>query len=187
MDMSSQSGGSRATIQRLIAVSKLDKELLDMVDSKKIGIRQGVDLATLPSDEQKTVHNVIKEPEVTLTSDSPKSAEKAKAGTSSEKSVKVEKKKEQEKAASRTAVASIGMFTGDGGGLRNTSFLDSEIDDIISDSGADETQEKVIRFALSKVGYPYNQDLRTSGKAYDCSSLAYYSWEDAGVWNLLTA
>ena len=75
----------------------------------------------------------------------------------------------------------VGMFTGDGGGLRNTSFSDSEIDDIIADSGADETQEKVIRFALSKVGYPYNQDLRTSGKAYDCSSLAYYSWEDAGV------
>ena len=60
---------ARATIQRLIAVSKLDKELLDMVDSKKIGIRQGVDLATLPSDEQKTVHKVIKELEVTLTWD----------------------------------------------------------------------------------------------------------------------
>ena len=69
VEMSSQSGESRATIQRLIAVSKLDKELLDMVDSKKIGIRQGVDLATLPSDEQKTVHKVIKELEVILTWD----------------------------------------------------------------------------------------------------------------------
>ena len=69
VEMSSQSGESRATIQRLIAVSKLDKELLDMVDSKKIGIRQGVDLATLPSDEQKTVHKVIKDLEVTLTWD----------------------------------------------------------------------------------------------------------------------
>lgn len=75
----------------------------------------------------------------------------------------------------------IGVFTGDGGGLRNTSFSDGEIDEIIADSGADETQEKVIRFALSKVGYPYSQDLRTSGSAYDCSSLAYYSWENAGV------
>lgn len=75
----------------------------------------------------------------------------------------------------------IGTFTGDGGGLRNTAFSDSEIDEIVEKSGADKKQEKVIRFALSKVGYPYSQDLRTSGKAYDCSSLAYYSWKEAGV------
>ena len=66
----------------------------------------------------------------------------------------------------------VAMFTGDGGGLRNTSFSDGEIDEIVAASGADETQEKVIRYALSKVGYPYSQDYRTSGKAYDCSSLA---------------
>ena len=75
----------------------------------------------------------------------------------------------------------IGTFTGAGGGLRNTAFTEDEIDEIVADSGANKTQEKVIRFALSKVGYPYSQDLRTSGKAYDCSSLAYYSWEAAGV------
>ena len=75
----------------------------------------------------------------------------------------------------------VAMFTGDGGGLRNTSFSDGEIDEIVAASGADDTQEKVIRYALSKVGYPYSQDYRTSGKAYDCSSLAYYSWESAGV------
>ena len=75
----------------------------------------------------------------------------------------------------------VAMFTGDGGGLRNTSFSDGEIDEIVAASGADETQEKVIRYALSKVGYPYSHDYRTSGKAYDCSSLAYYSWENAGV------
>ena len=75
----------------------------------------------------------------------------------------------------------VAMFTGDGGGLRNTSFSDGEIDEIVAASGAEETQEKVIRYALSKVGYPYSQDYRTSGKAYDCSSLAYYSWESAGV------
>lgn len=75
----------------------------------------------------------------------------------------------------------VGMFTGDGGGLRNTTFTAAEIDEVVEKSGADKTQEKVIRFALSKVGYPYSQDLRTSGRAYDCSSLAYYSWDDAGV------
>ena len=29
--------------------------------------------------------------------------------------------------------------------------------------------------------FPYSQDLRDSGNYYDCSSLAYYSWKDAGV------
>ncbi len=75
----------------------------------------------------------------------------------------------------------VAMFTGDDGGLRNTSFSEGEIDEIVASSGADETQEKVIRYALSKVGYPYSQDYRTSCSAYDCSSLAYYSWENAGV------
>jgi len=73
------------------------------------------------------------------------------------------------------------FFTGEGGGLRNTSFSSDEIDAIVEKSGATEEQETVIRFALSKVGYPYSQDARTSGSAYDCSSLAYYSWESAGT------
>lgn len=75
----------------------------------------------------------------------------------------------------------VAMFTGDGGGLRNTSFSDAEIDEIVAASGADETQEKVIRYALSKVGYSYSQENRTGENAYDCSSLAYYSWERADV------
>ena len=29
--------------------------------------------------------------------------------------------------------------------------------------------------------YPYSQPLRNSGKAFDCSSLAYYAWKSAGV------
>ena len=31
------------------------------------------------------------------------------------------------------------------------------------------------------MGYPYSQAQRASGNAYDCSSLAYYAWEAAGV------
>lgn len=73
------------------------------------------------------------------------------------------------------------FFTGDGGGLRNTAFTDDEIEQIVNDSGATDTQKKVIRFALSKVSYTYSQDARTSGSAYDCSSLAYYSWQNAGT------
>lgn len=75
----------------------------------------------------------------------------------------------------------IGFFTGDDGGLRNTAFTDDEIDEIVANAGAEEEREIVIRYALSKVGYPYSQENRTSGSAYDCSSLAYYSWKDAGV------
>ena len=54
-------------------------------------------------------------------------------------------------------------------------------DDIIASITCDETQEKVVRFALSKVGSPYSQANRTSGTSFDCSSLAYYSWDAAGT------
>ncbi|MGI6502154.1 MAG: C40 family peptidase [Anaerostipes sp.] len=75
----------------------------------------------------------------------------------------------------------LSIFSVESDTFTNVAFTDAEIDQIVADSGCDETQEKVIRFALTKVGYPYSQDLRTSGTAYDCSSLAYYAWKDAGV------
>ena len=51
----------------------------------------------------------------------------------------------------------------------------------ITDKISNPTQKAVASFALSKVGYPYSQPLRNSGKAFDCSSLAYYAWKSAGV------
>ena len=51
----------------------------------------------------------------------------------------------------------------------------------IVDAISDENGKKVVAFALSKVGYPYSQTYRNSGKYYDCSSLAYYAWRSAGV------
>lgn len=51
----------------------------------------------------------------------------------------------------------------------------------ITDKITDPTQKAVVSFVLSKVGYPYSQNLRNSGKAFDCSSLAYYAWKSAGV------
>ena len=65
--------------------------------------------------------------------------------------------------------------------MTNSSLSDDEIDKIVKDSGAKGKAKKTIKFALSRVGYPYSQDLRTSGTYYDCSSLAYYSWRSAGV------
>lgn len=51
----------------------------------------------------------------------------------------------------------------------------------ITDKITDSTQKTVASFVLSKVGYPYSQNLRNSGKAFDCSSLAYYAWKSAGI------
>lgn len=47
----------------------------------------------------------------------------------------------------------------------------------ITDKITNPTQKAVASFVLSKVGYPYSQNLRNSGKAFDCSSLAYYAWK----------
>lgn len=74
----------------------------------------------------------------------------------------------------------VSFFNGDNTFV-NTTLDQATIDQIVADSGCNETQEATIRYALSKVGYPYSQAQRASGNAYDCSSLAYYAWEAAGV------
>ena len=51
----------------------------------------------------------------------------------------------------------------------------------ITDKITNPIQKTVASFVLSKVGYPYSQNLRNSGKAFDCSSLAYYAWKSVGV------
>lgn len=38
-----------------------------------------------------------------------------------------------------------------------------------------------INFAISKIGFPYSQAGRDSGNAYDCSSLVYYAYLNAGL------
>ena len=72
-------------------------------------------------------------------------------------------------------------FSGRSRIISEKSLSDEKIEEIVSESGASGRQEDVIRFALSRVGYPYSQSRRASGSAYDCSSLAYYSWQAAGV------
>jgi cell wall-associated NlpC family hydrolase len=55
----------------------------------------------------------------------------------------------------------------------------------------DGTRRNVCRYALLRVGYPYSQAYRNTGKYYDCSSLAYYACMSAGVdisyWGMNTA
>lgn len=45
----------------------------------------------------------------------------------------------------------------------------------------DAARKAVCKYALLRVGYPYSQAYRNSGKYYDCSSLAYYSCLSAGI------
>lgn len=60
-EMSDQAGDSMKTIQRLICIANLDEKLLALVDAKKLGIRQGVDLSFLEKNQQEVVYNVIHE------------------------------------------------------------------------------------------------------------------------------
>ncbi|OQA27289.1 MAG: Chromosome-partitioning protein Spo0J [Firmicutes bacterium ADurb.Bin354] len=64
--MSEQAGESMKTIQRLICIASLDEKLLTMVDEKKLGLRQGVDLSFIPQEQQRTVYEVISEMGVSL-------------------------------------------------------------------------------------------------------------------------
>lgn len=41
--------------------------------------------------------------------------------------------------------------------------------------------KNAIAFAISKIGFPYSQAGRDSGNAYDCSSLVYYAYLNAGL------
>lgn len=75
-------------------------------------------------------------------------------------------------------LAMIG-YTGGGGDPGET--ISPEQYQAIVDAISDANGKKVVEYALSKVGYPYSQDYRDSGEYYDCSSLAYYAWQNAGV------
>ena len=71
-------------------------------------------------------------------------------------------------------------WSGGGGDLGVSSLTETQINAILSRI-TNVTQKKVCSYALHKVGYPYSQDMRDSSSYYDCSSLAYYSWGNAGV------
>lgn len=55
-----EAGESGKTVQRFIWLSRLDDELLTMVDEKKLGFSQGVSLSFLQEDSQQKVKNVVK-------------------------------------------------------------------------------------------------------------------------------
>lgn len=87
---------------------------------------------------------------------------------------------EQEMLAELMKPENLALFGyGDPGGGGET--ITPEQYQAIVDAISDANGKKVVAFALSKVGYPYSQALRDSGTHFDCSSLAYYAWRNAGV------
>ena len=68
-EMSEQAGDSMKTIQRLICVADLNESLLNLLDAKKLGIRQGVDLSSLEIEQQEVVCKVITELGISLSWD----------------------------------------------------------------------------------------------------------------------
>lgn len=57
---------SGKTVQRYIWLARLSDELLDLVDTKKIGIAQGVDLSFLSEEQQKLVTVILQETGVSI-------------------------------------------------------------------------------------------------------------------------
>lgn len=59
--MSEESGESRKTIQRYICLARLSDELLELVDNKKLGVMQGLEISYLNEAQQSIVYKVIEE------------------------------------------------------------------------------------------------------------------------------
>lgn len=72
------------------------------------------------------------------------------------------------------------MFGNASGVTPQSTLSQAYIDEFVRDI-TDPKQKAAVTFALTRVGYPYSQAQRHSGNAYDCSSLVYYAWLDAGV------
>jgi ParB family chromosome partitioning protein len=60
-EMSETAGESSKTIQRLIRISELSEEYLELIDDKKLGLAQGIDLSHITEEERETVLKVMKE------------------------------------------------------------------------------------------------------------------------------
>lgn len=77
-------------------------------------------------------------------------------------------------------LAMLGFLVTDSDGQPGSGISPGQYQAIV-DAISDANGKKVVEFVLSKVGYPYSQALRDSGDHFDCSSLAYYAWQCAGV------
>ena len=60
-EMSREAGESRTNIQRYISIAELSDEFLSLIDEKKMGVTQGVDIASLKEDERETLYEIMDE------------------------------------------------------------------------------------------------------------------------------
>lgn len=141
------------------------KEVFDDMCSYSISSRTDTDT----DDEGNTTTTTVKEVNVEL---------KTYRDMISEYGFNAEEQEILEELMKPEYLAMIG-YTGGGGDPGET--LSSEQYQVIVDAISDANGKKVVEYALSKVGYPYSQAYRDSGEYYDCSSLAYYAWQNAGV------
>ena len=74
-----------------------------------------------------------------------------------------------------------GLTGGYGGGSPGAGSLTMTPEEVGRlDLGGD-TGSKAVKNALAKLGKPYSQAKRDSGDHYDCSSLTYYAYKEAGI------
>jgi len=66
-EIGEKAGESGKTVQRYIWLARLSDELLELVDNKKIGFMQGVDISFLTEEQQQWVHAILKEKMVNIT------------------------------------------------------------------------------------------------------------------------
>ena len=67
-EVGSKAGESGKTVQRYLWLARLSDDLLELVDQKKIGMVQGVDLSFLDLQAQKWVFDIIQATRVVITS-----------------------------------------------------------------------------------------------------------------------
>ncbi len=66
-EMGEEAGESAKTVQRYIWMSRLSDELLAMVDAKKLGFMQGLDISFLDSEAQEWVSDLLEENSISVT------------------------------------------------------------------------------------------------------------------------
>lgn len=66
-EMAEASGENKKKIQRYLWLSRLSEELLELVDLKRLGFSQGVDISFLNTQEQKWVFDALQRNDISLT------------------------------------------------------------------------------------------------------------------------
>ena len=59
-------GESGKTVQRYIWLARLTEPLLEMIDTKRLGISQGADISFLPTEQQLWVQKILQETKITI-------------------------------------------------------------------------------------------------------------------------